>query len=154
MGRGHLDYPASMANPCCNQAGAGKIPLPSSRSTIYVVDDDFDVLKSLRFLFETEGFDVRTFRSGSALLGSRARHDADCLVVDYKMSEIDGLELVRRLRDLGIHTPIVVITGDIDEDFSAKARSAGVRQVLKKPHLAENLAVAVRDAIGLSDRSG
>jgi FixJ family two-component response regulator len=134
-----------MINASCNQASAGKALPPSRKSTIYIVDDDFDVLKSLRFLLETEGFDVRTFRSGSALLGSRARYD--CLVIDYKMSGIDGLELVRRLRGLGIHTPIVVITGFIDGDFSEKARSAGVRQVLKKPDLAESLPVAVRDAI-------
>jgi two-component system, LuxR family, response regulator FixJ len=137
-----------------SEAGSGKTRQPTRKSTIYIVDDDFDVLKSLRFLFETEGFDVRTFHSGSALLGSGARHDADCLVVDYKMSGIDGLELVRRLRDLGIHTPIVVITGYVDEDFAAKARSVGVRQVLKKPHLAENLAVAVRDAINQSNTPG
>ena len=37
---------------------------------IYVVDDDYDVRTSLRFLLETEGFDVRTFRNGTALLGS------------------------------------------------------------------------------------
>lgn len=143
-----------MIDSCYNQAGAGKIPLPSRKSTIYIVDDDSDVLNSLRFLFETEGFDVRTFHSGSALLGSSARHGADCLVVDYKMSEIDGLELVHRLRGLGIHTPIIVITGYDDEDLSAKARSAGVRQVLKKPHLAENLALAVRDAINESSTPG
>ena len=69
---------------------------------IYVVDDDYDVLKSLRFLLETEGFDVRTFRSGSALLGSSTRHGADCLVVDYKMAGIDGLELAHRLRGLDV----------------------------------------------------
>jgi two-component system response regulator FixJ len=129
-------------------------PLPSRKSTICIVDDDSDVLNSLRFLFETEGFDVRTFHSGSALLGSSARHGADCLVVDYKMPGSDGLELARRLRGLGIHTPIIVITGYDDEDLSAKARSAGVRQVLKKPHLAENLAVAVRDAINQSNGPG
>jgi two-component system response regulator FixJ len=140
-----------MIDTSCNQASAGKALPPSRKSTIYIVDDDFDVLKSLRFLLETEGFDVRTFRSGSALLGSRARHDADCLVIDYKMSGIDGLELVRRLRGLGIHTPIVVITGFIDGHFSEKARSVGVRQVLKKPDLAENLPVAVRDAINHSN---
>ena len=140
-----------MIDASCNQASAGKALLPSRKSTIYIVDDDFDVLKSLRFLLETEGFDVRTFRSGSALLGSRSRYDADCLVIDYKMSGIDGLELVRRLRGLGIHTPIVVITGFIDGDFSEKARSVGVRQILKKPDLAENLAVAVRDAINQSN---
>ena len=94
---------------------------------IYVVDDDYDVRTSLRFLLETEGFDVRTFRSGTALLGSSTRHRADCLVVDYKMAEIDGLELAQRLRRLDVITPIVMITGYPDENISAKASSAGVR---------------------------
>ena len=66
-----------------------------------------DVLRSLRFLLETEGFDVRTFRSGSALLGSSTRHSADCLVMDYKMAGIDGLELAQRLRGIDLNTPIV-----------------------------------------------
>ena len=114
---------------------------------IYVVDDDYDVRTSLRFLLETEGFDVRTFRSGGALLGSATRHRADCLVVDYKMAEIDGLELAQRLRRLDVSTPIVMITGYPDEYISAKASSAGVRQVLLKPNLEENLVECVREAI-------
>jgi two-component system response regulator FixJ len=130
----------------CNQAG-GEGVRPPSRSMIYVVDDDFDVLKSLRFLFETEGFEVRTFRSGSALLGSPVRDKADCVVVDYKMPEINGLELLRLLRFVGIQTPIVLITGHADEDLSAKARSAGVTRILKKPHLAESLPAIVRESI-------
>src|SRR5688500_9630699 len=81
------------------------------KAMIYVVDDDYDVRNSLRFLLETEGFEVRTFRSGSALLGSSARDRADCLIVDYKMAGIDGLELAGRLRSLEISTPIVMITG-------------------------------------------
>ena len=102
---------------------------------IYVVDDDYDVLRSLRFLLETEGFEVRTFRSGSALLGSSPRHGADCLVVDYKMAGIDGLELAERLRGLDVSAPIVMITGYPDENIASKASSAGVRQVLLKPNL-------------------
>ena len=121
---------------------------PSARkSLIYVVDDDHDVLKSLRFLLETEGFEVRTFRSGSALLGSSTRQDADCLVVDYKMAGIDGLELAHRLRGLDVHTPIVMITGYPDENITTKASSAGVRKVLLKPNLEDNLVECVRNAI-------
>jgi two-component system, LuxR family, response regulator FixJ len=52
---------------------------------VYVVDDDTDVLGSLRFLLETDGFDVRTFRSGAALLNGSATDNADCFVIDYKM---------------------------------------------------------------------
>jgi FixJ family two-component response regulator len=128
-------------------AGIARARVPQERSTIYVVDDDFDVLKSLRFLLETEGFEVRTFRSGSALLGSKARSEADCLVVDYKMNGIDGLELVRRLRDLEIGAPVILITGYADESVTAKARSAGVHEVLRKPDLGDNLLVSIRDAI-------
>jgi len=81
------------------------------------------------------------------LLGSSTRHRADCLVVDYKMAEIDGLELAQRLRRLDVSTPIVMITGYPDENISAKASSAGVRQVLLKPNLEDNLVECVRNAI-------
>ena len=125
---------------------------------IYVVDDDYDVLKSLRFLLETEGFEVRTFRSGSALLGSPSRHGADCLVVDYKMAGIDGLELAKRLRSLDVSAPIVMITGYPDANIASKASSAGVRQVLLKPNLEDNLVECVRNAINSgpsgSEKSG
>ena len=114
---------------------------------IYVVDDDYDVRTSLRFLLETEGFEVRTFRSGSALLGSATRNQADCLVIDYKMVELDGLELATRLRRLQVSTPIILITGYPDENISAKATSAGVRQVLLKPNLEDSLIDCVRNAI-------
>ena len=114
---------------------------------VYVVDDDYDVRTSLRFLLETEGFDVRTFRSGTALLGSSIRNRADCLVVDYKMADLDGLELALRLRRLEVSTPIILITGYPDENISAKARSAGVNQLLLKPNLEDNLIDCVREAI-------
>lgn len=114
---------------------------------IYVVDDDFDVLKSLRFLLETEGFDVRTFRSGPALLSSETRDSADCFVIDYKMPDIDGIELTRKLRELNVATPIVLFTGYPDEAFSAKAATAGVRHVLFKPHLEDSLVNQVRLAM-------
>ncbi|WP_442895366.1 helix-turn-helix domain-containing protein [Bradyrhizobium sp. AZCC 1678] len=62
-------------------SGESGVSLPPGKSMIYVVDDDYDVRTSLRFLLETEGFDVRTFRSAVALLASSTRNRADCLVV-------------------------------------------------------------------------
>ena len=114
---------------------------------VYVVDDDHDVRTSLHFLLETEGFEVRTFRNGVALLGSSARNHADCLVIDYKMADLDGLELAIRLRRLGVSTPIILITGYPDESIAAKAGLIGVRQVLLKPNLENNLIDGVRQAI-------
>ena len=138
-------------NSATGETGAG---LPSKKTMIYVVDDDYDVRTSLRFLLETEGFDVRTFRSATALLGSTTRNRADCLVVDYKMAELDGLELALRLRRLQVSTPIILITGYPDENISAKASSAGVHHVLLKPNLEDNLIDCVRKAIDTPSATG
>jgi len=135
-------------------SGETSVNLPPRKSMIYVVDDDYDVRTSLRFLLETEGFDVRTFRSGSALLGSSNRNRADCLVVDYKMAELDGLELALRLRRLHVSTPIILITGYPDENISAKASLAGVHHVLLKPNLEDNLIDSVRKAIDTPSATG
>lgn len=117
------------------------------KATVYVIDDDFDVLKSLTFLLETEGFEVKAFRSAAALLGSELRNGADCLVIDYKMPDIDGIELARRLRELEIATPIVLFTGYPDDNISVKAASAGLTHVLFKPHLDESLVGEIRRAM-------
>lgn len=124
-----------------------EIASPARKAMVYVVDDDSDVLKSLRFLLETEGFDVRTFRSGSALLGSRTSYDADCLIIDYKMTGIDGIELTYKLRDLGVRTPIILITGHLDQNIPVKAGPAGVYKVLLKPHLEDSLVATVRSVV-------
>jgi FixJ family two-component response regulator len=60
---------------------------------------------------------------------------------------MDGLELAQRLRRLKVSTPIVMITGYPDDDIVTKANSAGVRQVLLKPYIEDNLVECVRDAI-------
>jgi two-component system, LuxR family, response regulator FixJ len=143
-----------MIDACHTPSGRAEIAPSSKKSMIYVVDDDHHVLSSLRFLLETEGFEVRTFRSGSALLASSTRHGADCMVVDYKMAGIDGLELAERLRGLDVSAPIVMITGYPDENIASKANSAGVRQVLLKPNLEDNLVECVRNAINPGSATG
>jgi two-component system, LuxR family, response regulator FixJ len=114
---------------------------------VYVVDDDTDVLGSLRFLLETDGFDVRTFRSGAALLNGNAVGKVDCFVVDYKMPAMSGIDLANRLRSRHAGTPIILITGYPDENIQEKAATAGIRHVLLKPHLEESLVSRIRGAI-------
>jgi two-component system response regulator FixJ len=118
-----------------------------AKPTVYVVDDDADVLISLRFLLETDGFAVRTFRNGPALLNAVRSTGVDCFVIDYKMPDINGIDLASRLRNRDIAAPIILITGYPDENISARASAAGVRHVLQKPLLEESLVTRIRGAI-------
>jgi len=125
-----------------------------SAPVVYVVDDDTDVLGSLRFLLETDGFDVRTFRSGAALLNGSAAGDPDCYVIDYKMPAMSGIDLANRLRNRHVGTPIILITGYPDETIEEKAAAAGIRHVLLKPHLEESLITRIRGVIRGGQRAG
>ena len=119
----------------------------SAKPTVYVVDDDADVLGSLRFLLETDGFDVRTFRNGASLLNAVRSTGVDCFVIDYKMPDMNGIDLAGRLRNRDVAAPVILITGYPDENISARAEAAGVRHVLMKPLLDENLVTRIRGAI-------
>jgi two-component system response regulator FixJ len=114
---------------------------------IFVVDDDTDVLGSLRFLLETDGFDVRTFRSGAALLNGDVAGKVDCYVIDYKMPVMSGIDLASRLRNRDVSAPIILITGYPEESVREKAASAGIHYVLLKPHLEESIITRIRGAI-------
>ncbi|MDA9505368.1 chemotaxis protein CheY [Bradyrhizobium sp. CCBAU 11386] len=126
-----------------------RLPSPA-KPTVFVVDDDAAVLGSLRFLLETDGFAVRTFRSGTALLNASGA--PDCYVIDYKMPDINGIELAGRLRKSDGDTPVILITGYPDENISTRAAAAGVKDVVLKPLLDENLLKRIRRAI--QDRRG
>jgi two-component system, LuxR family, response regulator FixJ len=119
---------------------------------IYVVDDDPDVLGSLQFLLETDGFDVRTFKSGAALLRDGASDDADCFVIDYKMPNMNGLDLASRLRSRDVSAPIILITGNLDESLPDRAAAAGILYVLRKPHLEESLPGRIRGVLASPSR--
>jgi two-component system, LuxR family, response regulator FixJ len=118
-----------------------------AKPTVYVVDDDADVLGSLRFLLETDGFSVRTFRNGASLLNAVRSTGIDCFVIDYKMPDMNGIDLAGRLRNRDIAAPVILITGYPDENISARAEAAGVRHVLMKPLLDESLGTCIRGAI-------
>ena len=119
---------------------------PQGGGTVHIVDDDPDVLGSLRFLFETEGFRVKAYANGRDLLAEPERPGAaDCLVIDYKLGGMDGLELVRRLRARQVTSPVVLVT--VYEGVAARANAMGIADVLLKPHLEQNIVACVQDAL-------
>lgn len=114
---------------------------------VVVVDDDLAVLESLRFLLETEGFDVAAFDDGLELLLQPILPIKGCFVIDYKMPVMNGLELLARLRERRSWLPAILITGDLDGAIEQRAARAGVSRVLRKPLLGDGLIEGILAAL-------
>jgi two-component system, LuxR family, response regulator FixJ len=119
----------------------------NSPTILILVDDDIHVLAALKFSFEVEGFEVHAYPDGESLLAESDFHQPGCLVLDYKLPGINGLELLKILRSRGLAVPAVLITTP-NPDVLARAASAGV-PVVDKPLLTNALLEMVR---GLLER--
>jgi FixJ family two-component response regulator len=115
--------------------------------TVFLVDDDPAVRKSLSRVLREEGLNVETFESAEAFLARPDRQARGCLVLDVTMPGLDGLELQRRLTEAGQALPIVFLTGHGDIPMSVQAIKSGAADFLTKPVASDALLVAVRAAI-------
>jgi FixJ family two-component response regulator len=116
---------------------------------VIVVDDDAAVRHSLKFALELEGLDVRAYEGGEALLADGDLPAHGCLVVDYYMPAMTGVELVRRLRSRAVGLPAILITGKATDDLRDRAAEAGFRQVLEKPLEDSALVEGIRSALAV-----
>jgi two-component system response regulator FixJ len=99
---------------------------------VAIVDDDTAVRNSLKFLMETSGYEVMAYTSGTAFLADRTEQPA-CLIVDYNMPGMTGLEVVERLRRDGSAVPVLLMTGFAPPSLLERAEELGVETVLEKP---------------------
>jgi two-component system, LuxR family, response regulator FixJ len=115
--------------------------------TVAVVDDDAAVRHALKFALEFEGLRVFLYDSAQALLADPELTRHGCLVIDYRMPEIDGLELVETLHERGLAIPIIMITGRATSGMRVRASRAGIATVLEKPLSDGALGDAIRSAL-------
>lgn len=117
---------------------------------VVVVDDDPALLGALAFALEIEGFAVRTYAGGPAMLCDAAgTRDAACLVIDYRLPEMNGLDLLDALRACGIVAPAILITTNPNGALRETARQRDMR-IIEKPLLTNALSDAIRCAIGVA----
>ena len=112
---------------------------------VLVVDDDPAVRDALKFSLELEGFRVHACRSGEDLLLHPALGQSGCIVLDYKMPGMDGLEVLAKLASRAVPAPVILITGPVTETLKARAMRAGARMVLEKPLLDGILTDRIRE---------
>lgn len=116
---------------------------------VAVVDDDAAVRHALKFALEFEGLTVRLRDSARVLLEDADLAGYGCLVIDFRMPDMDGLELVDALRARGVHTPVVMITGRATNGLRERAGRAGIHVLLEKPLSDGSLSEAIRSALAL-----
>jgi two-component system response regulator FixJ len=108
----------------------------SSGRCVVIVEDDASLLSSQVFALEAEGFHVRAFSRGLALIANPV--GADCLVVDMRLPDTDGLRLIARLREAGIDAPAILMTTNPDARVR-RAALAGDISIVEKPLITEEL---------------
>jgi len=117
--------------------------------TIALVDDDRNILTSLRMALESEGYKTQTYNDGSSALEGLTGNPPDLAILDIKMPRMDGMELLRRLRQM-TEMPVIFLTSkdeEIDELFGLKM---GADDYIRKPFsqrlLVERVKVVLRRA--------
>lgn len=119
--------------------------------TVLIVDDDAAVRSALKFALEIEGLVVRIYDGPAALLADRDLPEFGCLVVDYRMPEMDGLQLVEALRARAIALPVIMITGRTNKQLRRFAKKLGISYVLEKPLSDGALVESIRSALATYD---
>jgi two-component system, LuxR family, response regulator FixJ len=121
--------------------------MPSEIPTVHVIDDDEAARHSLAFLLGTAKIDVKTYDSATAFLAVAANVKSGCIITDVRMPEISGIDLLRRLKELKINVPVIVVTGHGDVPLAVEAMKIGAAEFLEKPFDDEVLLNAVNSAL-------
>jgi two-component system, LuxR family, response regulator FixJ len=114
---------------------------------IYVIDDDDAVRQSLEFLLKTAGYTVTGFESAKAFLEVLPELRSGCILTDVRMPEITGIDLLRRVKELGVDIPVIVITGHGDISLAVDAMKLGAVDFLEKPFDEDQLLAALKSAL-------
>jgi two-component system nitrogen regulation response regulator NtrX len=116
-------------------------------NSILIVDDERGIRETLRGVLEDEGFEVETVESGEACLKAAETNNFACVLLDVWLPEIDGLETLKRLRENGNDSAVVMISGHGNIETAVNATKLGAFDFVEKPLSIEKTVLTVRNAI-------
>jgi len=131
------------------------IPLPEmeGQPTVFIVDDDPSVRHVLRVILEDHGRRVRDFGSGEEFIQRYRPVGTGCLLADFNLPGMDGVDLLRELNNHGDALPTIIITGNGGISMAVEAMRAGAADVVEKPITVRKLLTAVDKALVLSQHA-
>jgi FixJ family two-component response regulator len=122
-------------------------------AVIAIVDDDPSAREGLESLIRSAGWRVETFASAQEFLARPPTEVLNCLILDLQLPGLSGLDLQKRMAEVGLEIPIVFLTGHGNIPASVQAMKAGAVEFLTKPFDDEELLQAIHEAIERDRRS-
>ncbi len=116
-------------------------------ATVFVVDDDAAVRKSLSLLVQSVQLPVETYETAQAFLDAYDPSRPGCLVLDLRMPGVSGLELQQRLASQNVHLPVIFISAHGDLPTAVAAMRAGALDFLEKPFRSQVLLDRIHQAL-------
>jgi FixJ family two-component response regulator len=121
-----------------------------NNETIFIIDDDKAVRRSLSLFLQSVGYEVETYESAEEFLEREKFEGAGCIILDVNMSGKSGLELQEELIKSGSELPIVFVTGKGNIQMSVNAVKKGAVNFLEKPFKEEDILNSVSESVHLS----
>jgi two-component system response regulator FixJ len=125
--------------------------MASELGTVHIIDDDEALRESLTFLLRSARIQVRSYPSAKAFLDSLPGTSLGCVITDVRMPGLSGIDLLRRLKELNVVVPVIVITGHGDVGLAVEAMKIGAVDFLEKPFDDEILLASVNAALRQQD---
>ncbi len=119
----------------------------TGQRVVHVIDDDAAVRDAVGLLLSTEGYKVHTFPSALAFLKADALLQEGCVITDVRMPEMNGIELIARMKENRITAPVIVLTAHADVPLAVEAMKLGAIDLLEKPFEDAALLAAVESAL-------
>ena len=115
-----------------------KLP-PDSKPSVYIIDDDDDVRASVECLVDSMGFVSNSFESAESFLDKTETDICGCVLTDLRLMGCNGIELIKEMKTVGYHVPVIIVSGFLDVALTVNALSEGAFSVLDKPYLEQKL---------------
>ena len=125
--------------------------LTKTKRCIAVVDDELSVREALGRLLRSAGYSVVLFASGSDFLLSLTEQRPDCVILDFAMPGMSGLDIVYILMAAQMDVPAIIVTAQDDAELERDSLDAGARALLRKPIREDQLFAAIE--LSLEDRA-
>jgi len=126
---------------------------PADLPIVFIVDDDTRMRAAMQRLLKTVGLDSESFATPEDFLKHRFPTGPSCLLLDVRLPGMSGLDVQRKLTDMGVQIPVIFITGHGDIPMTVQAMKSGAMEFLTKPFRDQDLIDAIQQALKRSERT-